>query len=384
MSRSDERGVRPQRSSALAEDEVLAALVEHEWEEMNGVEIAARSRVPTATANRIITRMMSTGLLTHRYAGKERLVRIDVTSPLYRSTVERLWVRLGIQPSRPTPALAGLGVAEYGRPSGMGPFSAVDGVPPSLCQVAGAGSQADVDDGPLAPMARSLVLDLQALAGRCGWMRNLLMDAASDSPWRTTRDEDLWHRTGDGSRVGQAAQVLRRTTARSPRDANRRDDHELHAPERVGQRAWTLATYAVAAEASSYRAQEKQLDMASRAGRDRYIAQSDAASARESRARATTEEERQRGDADVATEEAKAEKVEAAITKSYHLYSAWQHVGTAGERLLAAESKTLAAQADEIAASMADQECVKRWQQDNAEESALYPLPRHHAGAADS
>lgn len=378
-------------SSAGAE--VLAVLIEQQNEAINISEVARRSRIPSATANRVVTRLVAAGLVDEEVEGRERLVRINSTNPQYAPITELLWISLGVV--TPPPPLDPRVPYEAQRlrlaPGEFGSLSMPRGVPEELREVLRAGHlpgpSFDVDDGPPAAVVRRLVVELRDLTDRSSHLLAVLMEARarwSDTLRGSNRDRELSHylmSRGGGASV--AAGVLRHDAARFPRQIkDRRED--LRDRTHGGRKAWTFATYALATEAAELQLVADHLSAALAPAESRHLARVRLDEAREDAERTDAgTKDREAAEAGVVRATAELDDAKADVLRFSETFSAGEYVGAAGERLLIVDLEVAAFQARALAARMAQAPCVSRWLEDHPDVAAAHPLPRADAGSGE-
>ena len=373
-------------NSTVAEDEVLSVLIEQQNEAINVSEVAKRSRVHGATTNRIVSRQVATGLVRDQHEGRERLVRIDTASPLYPSTAERLWVSMGVvAPPAPydsqVPAEARRRHEHLAYRDLRG-RSLPHGVPEELRTALTGGPlharREDVDEGPLAPVVRAVVRDLENLARRSHHPIAVLQETYDR--WHNERDRDLFHLLMSGSDgLSLAAAVLGRDTARFPRQAADRAA-DVVVRSRVGALAWTLATYAVAAEAAHLGNLAQYLEGAIGAARELRLARDREQEVREDRDAAGGAAGHVDDDK-VADAASKVSTAEGQLQRYWNYRGAGEHVGAAGERALVIELEVIAGHARRLAEGMAKAVCVARWQHTHPQAPGTRPGHDQPGGA---
>lgn len=321
-----------------ATGKVLVGLVRESHDPISLTDLARSSGVSPATAMREANRLADAGLVCeHDHLGRERLVQIDQTSPLYPPITDLVYLSTGATPMPADPAF-----------SDMRSCFAIDDVvlarhmPDELLSTDGT-LPGEVDDGPSLLHARAAILQLDSLLDAIRAIQQRLQ--TSYDRWHNERDRDLVHLV---LRAGSGTDQARRVLDHQSRDLDRTN---------VGRLAWAHAFHAVAADERILDEIADELEEAiSLAERRAQLLQAitehetNLAGLPDDRAgyRRNLVEKLEANRGELATTEAAMEG-----TYRYGGLCEIDSVGTAGERILVEELRGLARQAAQCANDMA-------------------------------
>ena len=226
-------------SLGSAASALLAALFAHPAPAASVSELAAASKVATATAARTVDRLVAAGLVTDERSGRERLLRFNPDHLCARAVQDLLWISHGALHHQPTDR------PPPGRGTRWGALEVKDWevkdlIPPCLqARSWSARPPVSIEPdvvGPPAGQVRALVAELRALRLP---VRNLWWLQEAYLRWRIGHDNDALHSVlHQGAGLDQAIAVLVEAAGSTP------------ASTTIAASVWAHAIYAINAEAT--------------------------------------------------------------------------------------------------------------------------------------